>query len=122
MSGRLFLLAATTVGSVLIFLCALQGWYYQRYEWPADIQNRLFGRQVVDDDTLIKYEGYAHFGQGAFTWYYAVDAESLPRIARFCGQQPIKTCQFDRSYKLQEGIDLYARYSGGVMLLDESWS
>jgi len=100
---------------------ATNHWYYQRYIWPAEIQKELFGRQIVDANLLPVRIADSGYGEGMFRWTYRIDPASAD-FREYCGSTPVKSCRFQRTKHLKEGVDLSASYANGVLTIEEWWS
>ena len=116
--------------NVLIGLIVLAGigavwvgynWYYRTYKWPAEIQTSVLGSQIVDSASLLKREGYSHYGEGMFRWRYRIGSEN-PNLAWQCGNQTIEACRFTKTRRLADGVVQTATYSNGILTLEEVWN
>jgi hypothetical protein len=96
-------------------------WYYGRYVWPADIQERVLGVVVVSADDLVEHTGFSHFGQGMYTWRYRV-SDTNAEIIKLCSGRPIATCSFIKWKQLDPNVKLSVGLADGVLTLEEDWT
>lgn len=94
--------------------------YYNKNIWPADIQTHLFGRQIVNRESLVAQEGFSHYGQGMFRWTYNIKMTNS-EIKILCGNQDITECNFSREKKLNDDVILTSRFSNDTLILEEIW-
>jgi len=95
-------------------------WYNTRVRWPARIQRELLGHEIAYHRSLIRYDRFVHFGQGAFTWSYRF---VLPAHAAtdFCNGQPSETCHFERRGRPQPQVETSILDDSGQLTIEESW-
>lgn len=126
---RRWLRRKLTAKSVAVFLGIValgavgtiaQGWYYDQYVWPERIQKDLLGRAIARHAVLLHYQGFSHFGQGAFNWTYTVEL-SDEAIAEFCGSQVLVQCRFERKGKPAPNVQTFLIYERGTLLIEEDW-
>lgn len=106
---------------LVIVAYAAYNWYDDHVAWPAEIQARVFGRQLVSRHELLEISDSMVLGQGEFVWRYRIDTNSV-WLAELCEKQPIGTCTFEKSRVKRGGIYQSGSYSGGLLVLRETWT
>lgn len=108
-------------------LCLAAGtWLYDRYSfsvrWPAQIQREVLGTEIAFGDGLISKERhFSQFGEGMARWRYKIEASNAA-AQRLCGRIPVSKCSFVRTRRVEEGVEVSASLSGGILMLEEVWS
>ena len=113
-------LSGALVACVTGAAIAAHDWYDRRYAWPLAIQKYVIGENASDGATLIEYEGFSAFDQGAFTWRYASTDNAALR--KLCGHDPVKNCHFVRSRFLTSNVLRMVSYERGILVVQEVWS
>lgn len=117
---RYVLIAAFACAALATLYC-VQNWYYEHYVGPREIQQQLLGGLLAPSSSLLDYDGYSHYGQGAFRWRYKVDPHSK-LLGTLCGDQRIDQCVFHRTRMLSDDVTQSIRYEAGVLTVEEDWS
>ena len=99
---------------------AIYDWYFKRYLWPAAIQRSVAGVELTNGATLISYDGYSAYGQGAHRWRF--DAVEDAPLRQICGSSPISNCRFVRTRRLNGDVEQTVSYERGVLVVEEVWS
>jgi hypothetical protein len=116
-----YVLVAAVACAALAGLSAAQRWYYRHYVWPREIQQQLLGGQLAPSSSLVEYDGYSHYGQGAFRWRYKVEQQSK-LLGTLCGDQRVDQCVFHRTRMLSDDVTQSVSYERGVLTVEEDWS
>jgi hypothetical protein len=119
LTKRSIIVVVLALGCVSVGL-AIYDWYYKRYLWPAHIQRSVAGVELTSGATLINYDGYSAYGQGAHRWRYDA-AENAP-LRRICAPSPIDSCRFIRTRRLNSDVEQTVSYEKGVLIVEEVWS
>jgi hypothetical protein len=101
-------------------------WLYDRYRftvlWPAQVQQKTVGAALVDSGALISKErDFSGYGEGFARWRYRVTDPS-PALRSLCEGAELSRCSFVRHRRVQEGVRVTVRLSGGVLTVEEWWS
>ena len=117
--GKWLVVGGVAAGATAVTLFALN-WYDTRVKWPSRIQRELLGREIASYKSLTGFEGFSHYGQGAFTWSYEV---TLPdaAAATFCAGSSPATCHFQRTGRPERNVETSVVYDGGRLTIEEAW-
>jgi hypothetical protein len=118
---RMYVLVASVACSALAGLYVAHNWYYRRYVWPCEIQQQLLGGLLAPSNSLLEYDGYSHYGQGAFRWRYKVEQHSK-LLGKLCGNQRLDQCVFHRTRMLSDDLTQSVSYRSGVLTVEEDWT
>jgi hypothetical protein len=100
---------------------AAHGWYHEQYSWPRKIQMEVLGEVIVDHDSLLSFEGSAHWGQGMFRWTYAVPRGTPGALQRYCPRQTLLHCEFVKHGKPEEEVTTSVSFKEGMVTIEEWW-
>jgi hypothetical protein len=95
-------------------------WYYTRFLWPASVQRSVVGAELVSNSELNNYDGFTAYGQGAHRWTYDVVGNS--HLRKMCAPQPLSTCSFVRTRRLNSDVEQTVKLKTGVLIVEEVWS
>jgi hypothetical protein len=109
-----------TVVAFGVAMVAAQNWYYTRIIWPRRIQIELLCREMATHSHLLRYEGFSHFGQGAYRRTYRIEPKDT-NTRELCGILPVLTCRLERRGNPQPNVQTSLLYEHGSMTIEEAW-
>jgi hypothetical protein len=106
---------------VIVVGTSAYSWYSKHYAWPRKIQIEVLGEVIVSHDSLRKFEGNAHFGQGMFRWTYDAPSAAGSAWTKYCASQDVKVCSFVELGAPEDQVETSVSYKDGVVTIEEWW-
>jgi hypothetical protein len=107
--------AAVTVGSAFW----INHWHYETYRWPREIQKSVLNGNYIEFAQNGTKDSVISYGEGFHRWvYHLKDADNVQMI---CGNSELRTCQFERTISIDDGVVRSVRLSNMNLVVEEVW-